>query len=142
MKTCYTTPRVPDESLDGIPEDVARLVAEHITSVEQLEILLLLAARPGTGWTPKQVSEEIRTSESSAVSRLEDLRARGFLTAGDAGGFVFQPKHESMRAAVEHLTAVYRERRYTLIDLIFSKPIDRLRVYADAFRFRKDKSDG
>lgn len=136
---------MPSACNGAVPNDVQRLIDEHITSVEQLEILLLLAARREVAWTPKQVSEEIRTSTSSAVSRLEDLRAHGFLAAVNSGAddaYQFQPSSSAMRAAVEHLASIYRERRFTIIDLIFAKPIDRLRVYADAFRFRKDKPDG
>lgn len=135
---------MPSASNGVVPDDVQRLIDEHITSVEQLEILLLLAARPDAAWTPKQVSEEIRTSTSSAVSRLEDLHAHGFLVAVNGGddAFQFQPSSQATRTAVEHLATIYRERRFTVIDLIFAKPIDRLRVYADAFRFRKDKPDG
>lgn len=129
---------------NGVPHDVQQLIDEHITSVEQLEILLLLAARPDVAWTPEQVREEIRTSTSSAVSRLEDLRTHGFLVEVDDrdDAFQFRPRSEATRAAVEHLATIYRERRFTIIDLIFAKPIDRLRVYADAFRFRKDKPGG
>ena len=132
------------DSNGDVPDDVQRLIDEHITSVEQLEILLLLAARPDVAWTPEQVREEIRTSTSSAVSRLDDLRKHGILVALDGrdDAYRFQPTSEATRAAVEHLATIYRERRFTIIDLIFSKPIDRLRVYADAFRFRKDKSGG
>ena len=32
----------------------------------------------------------------------------------------------------------YAERRYTVIDVIFSKPAERIRVFADAFRLRQD----
>lgn len=135
---------MPSACNGAVPDDVQRLIDEHITSVEQLEILLLLAARPDVAWTPKQVSEEIRTSTSSAVSRLQDLRSHGFLVAVGRGGdaFQFQPGSDATRTAVEHLATLYRERRFTIIDRIFAKPIDRLRVYADAFRFRKDKPDG
>ena len=34
-----------------IPEPVKRLIAEHITSVEQLEILLLFRRRADRTWT-------------------------------------------------------------------------------------------
>lgn len=130
---------------DQLPDDVQKLIGEHITSVEQLEILLLLRDRPEPGWTARRVSEEMRTSERSAATRLEDLRKRGFLARREEGGesvYGFAPASEWLRRTVGRLASAYAERRYTVIDLIFAKPIDRLRVYADAFRFRKDDSDG
>lgn len=131
---------------DALPDDVQRFVAEQITSVEQLEILLLLRGRPDVEWTPTMVSEEIRTSERSATSRLADLERRGLLRSREEESsvkrFWFEPLTESLRRAVEHVATAYAERRYTVIDLIFSKPIDELRLYADAFRFRKGDRDG
>ena len=41
--------------------------------------------------------------------------------------------------AVVRLAKDYAERRVTVITLIFSKPVDKLRTFADAFRLRKDK---
>ncbi|MFO7178436.1 MAG: hypothetical protein DIU78_007040 [Pseudomonadota bacterium] len=128
-----------------LPREVQELIAQHITSVEQLEVLLLLREHADREWSASAVSEEIRTSERSAAARLADLRTRGFLTSREDAGvtlYRFDPLTDTLRRAVASLSQVYRERRYTIIDLIFSKPIDRLRVYADAFRIRKDDSDG
>ncbi len=124
-----------------LPENVRRLLAEHITSVEQLEVLLLLARSVERTWTAEAVSEELRTSVTSARARLEDLERRGFLLS-TAEGCRFEPAAAHTREAVAALAEAYAERRYTVIELIFSKPIDHLRVYANAFRFRKDENDG
>jgi DNA-binding MarR family transcriptional regulator len=130
---------------DEIPEEVRKLIAEHIVSVEQLEVLLLVRERCGEPWTPEGISEVIRTSASSAGQRLRDLEARGFLSSeGDEDGkarYRFVPGGR-WEHALERLAALYAERHYTVIELIFSKPIQNLRVYSDAFLFRKDPSDG
>lgn len=129
-----------------LPEEVVQLVREHILSLEQLEILLLLRARAGQEVTPELVRDEVRTSESSAETRLADLARRGFLKVRNATGqtlYSYQPRDAALARAVDLLERAYAERRYTVIDLIFSKPIDNLRVYAGAFRFRKgNDSDG
>lgn len=126
----------------NIPAEVRRLLAEHIDSVEQLEMLLLLF-RSGTEWTVDAVGEELRTSRASVLRRIQDLTQRRFLVRGSGPeSYRFAKDNESRNAAVEALARVYAERPYTVIDLIFSKPIDNLRVYADAFRFRKGDSDG
>jgi hypothetical protein len=128
----------------GIPEDARRLIAQHITSVEQLEILLLVRRRPEESWTAAAIAEELRTSELSASKRLADLRASGLVSPENpsSDAFRYAPASEVLRTAVDHLADVYAERPYGVIDLIFAKPIDNLRVYADAFRIRKDGSDG
>jgi hypothetical protein len=130
---------------NDLPAEVKQLIADHIVSVEQLEILLLIAARPDAEWSARGVSEEVRTSERSAAARLADLHDHGLLVARDAGGeqhYRYGPASEWKRRAIALLAIAYAERRYTIIDFIFSKPIENLRVYADAFRFRKGGSHG
>lgn len=128
-------------SKDEIPEEVRKLIAEHIVSVEQLEVLLLLRSRSAELWTPEKISEAIRTSASSAEQRLRDLESRGFLIQqGGEGAFRYVPGR--WEQALHLLDQLYSERHYTVIELIFSKPIQNLRVYSDAFLFRKDPSDG
>jgi hypothetical protein len=66
----------------GLPEGVRRLIHEHIDSVEQMEVLLLLRREP-TPWTPEAVARELRIETGSALKRLEDLERRGFLECVD-----------------------------------------------------------
>jgi hypothetical protein len=128
-----------------LADEVRTLIANHITSVEQLEILLLLRSRPDADFGVDEVADEMRTSGQSARGRLEDLRARGLVSSRADGAstvYRYQPATDSLRRAVERLADAYAERRYTVIELIFAKPIEKLRLYADAFRFRKDDPDG
>jgi DNA-binding MarR family transcriptional regulator len=128
-----------------LPENVEKLLREHILSVEQLEVLLFLRARADREFDAKGVHDELRTSESSASSRLADLAQRGFLTSRPDGSrtmYRYEPRTEWIKDAVAQLDKAYAERRYTVIERIFSKPIDNLRTFAGAFRFRKDDSDG
>lgn len=130
---------------EDLPAELKKLIADHIVSIEQLEILLLLQRRPEIEWDAATLALEIRTSERSAVARLADLAARGFTGVRDDGGtlrYRYDPASDGLRRGVELLAKAYAERRYTVIDLVFSKPIENLRVYADAFRFRKGSSDG
>lgn len=127
-----------------LPEEVRRLIAEHIVSVEQLEVLLLLRDGQQREWTAEAVSEHIRTSSSSASHRLADLHRRGFLaqSEGEPPRYRYAPDERSTKA-VDSLARSYNESKYSVIELIFSKPIENLRVYSNAFRFRKDgENDG
>lgn len=128
-----------------LPDDVKRLLREHIFSVEQLEILLLLRSNPQRAFDASAVHEQLRTSETSAAARLLDLAERGFLvqvSKAPETSFRYAPSTSSLAATTDRLAQAYAERRYRVIELVFSKPIENLRVFAGAFRFRKDKSDG
>lgn len=125
------------------PEVVA-LLSNHITSVEELEILLLLRRSADRAWDAAAVAEDLRTSESSAAKRLGDLAMGGLIEeAGDGErSFRYAPASPWKRGAVDRLAELYAEAPFRVIDMIFAKPIANLRVYADAFRYRKDDSDG
>jgi hypothetical protein len=129
---------------NGIIGVAKQLIADHIVSVEQLEILLLLRAHPDVRYTAQSVSDQIRTSELSASQRLADLASRGFLSveAGHSPSYQYAPRDERLSKAVDAVAQAYAERPYTVIELIFAKPLDNLQVYAAAFRFRKDDADG
>lgn len=125
----------------GISQAVRALIVERIDSVVQLELLLLLQASPERAWTAAEVAQELRIEPSWATGQLGELAARGLLApAPDApGAYRYAPHPPELDATVVQLSKDYAERRVTVITLIFSKPVDKLRTFADAFRLRKDK---
>lgn len=120
-----------------------RLIAEHIDSVEQLEILLLLHQHPERSWTAESVARELRVSPMSAGDRLKDMARAAILSKvkGTEAEYRYTPENPQLGEAVSGLATAYSERRVTVINLIFSKPVDKIRTFADAFRLRKDEDD-
>lgn len=118
-----------------IPERVRRLIDAHIHSVEQLEVLLLVRRDPARAWTADEVSRELVTQEESVRARLEDLTARGFVRR-EGVSYAYVPSR--LDGAVDELAQCYATRRVSIISLIFSKPSDAIRTFADAFRLRRD----
>jgi hypothetical protein len=129
---------------EGIPTDVARFIAENIHSVEQLEVLLLLRGAATQAWSAAGVARELRIAEASASDRLEDLRARGLLARSDEAEatYRFAPADASKSRLVDALAETYATRRVSVITLIFSKPSDPVRLFADAFKIRRSDDDG
>jgi hypothetical protein len=125
----------------GISQEVRALIVERIDSVVQLEVLLLLQANADRAWTAADVAQELRIEPSWATGQLRELAARGlFAPMPDAPAtYRYAPNPPELDAAVVRLSKDYAERRVTVITLIFSKPVDKLRSFADAFRLRKDK---
>jgi hypothetical protein len=126
-----------------LPEAVRRFIADHIDSVEQLEILLLLYQHPERSWTAESVARELRISVLSAGDRLKDMARAAILSRveGGEGEYCYAPENQQLGEAVAGLATAYSERRVTVINLIFSKPIDKIRTFADAFRLRRDDED-
>jgi DNA-binding IclR family transcriptional regulator len=115
-----------------ISEPVRKLIAEQIDSVEQLEVLILLREHRSRPWTVDGINERIRSSPNSVRERLEALVQRGLVAQQDAG-YRYAAAGE-LDATVSELARAYAERRFTVIELIFAKPSDKLRAFADAFK--------
>lgn len=119
-----------------------QLIADSIDSVEQLEILLLLLQHPERTWTAESVARELRVSALSAGDRLEDLTHDALLARVKASQeYRYAPGSAALDEAARGLATAYSERRVTVINLIFSKPVDKIRTFADAFRLRKKEDD-
>ena len=127
--------------MNGLPEDVHRFLHQHIDSVEQLEVLLLLRRSPERGWTSDEVASTVYSHPTSVVRRLALLLGQGLLRETEAGCYQYAPRTAELHAAVTHLDEMYRERRVAVITLIASKPVQNVRAFSDAFRIRRKKED-
>ncbi len=131
----------------SLSREVAQFVRDHIHSVEQLEVLLLLRTDPVRAWTPGDVARELRTNESSVEARLGDLHATHLVTRTepatptDRPRFTYAPATPELTSAVDALASAYGEMRYRVIEQILSKPTDKVRLFADAFRLRRKEED-
>lgn len=127
-------------STSGIPKHVERFVTDYIDSVEQLEVLFLLQRTAPTQWDAEGVARELRIASESAGVRLETLRSQKLLESlgGSPPSFRYSPETVDLDRATRDLAETYSSRRVSVITLIFSKPDDAIRSFADAFRLRKD----
>ena len=124
-----------------IPENVVRFVNDHVDSVELIDVLLLLKRSPATEWSAEEVSRRLCTSAASAANRLEALRASAVAAATDSADrttYRYAPASGDLERAVAGLETEYGTRRTRIINLIFSKPSDKVRTFADAFKIRED----
>ena len=125
-----------------MPEEVSpelrEFIAEQVGSIAQLELLLLLAADPARRWTAEEAATALYIAPDAAYGFLEGMRIRGLLeTVSQPDDFRFAPQNREWSALVSKLALLYKERRLTVINLIFSHPVDKLHSFADAFRFRR-----
>lgn len=128
----------------GLSEEVKKFITEQINSLEQLEILLLLHSRREKEWTAQDVSHELRLSQTSVATRLADLQKKGLLVVKEASAplYRYAPQNPHVEPIVDSLVELYPDYRFTVINLIFSKPLDKIQTFADAFKLRKDKDNG
>lgn len=122
-----------------IPEDVRKFVMEYVDSFEMLRVLVLLYETPDRTWTTQEITMELRSAEGAIEKRLGDLYVRRILQRppdGDVHRYV--ACSAEMGEVITQLVECYHVRPYRIIDMIYSRPAEALRAFADAFRIRKN----
>jgi hypothetical protein len=120
-----------------LPDDVHRFLYQHITSVEQLEVLLLARRSPGRSWSAADMARELYSHPTSIAQRFRALLGAGLMREGAPDHFRYAPRSLELDETVARLDDTYRERRVAVISLIASKPIENVKAFSDAFRIWK-----
>lgn len=124
---------------DSFPPDVRRFILENLNSIDQLEMLLLLRNEPQRVWRPEEVSAELYTHPDAAQQRLKDLVNTKAVIEDESGAYRYHPMTAEMAQTIDSLEQLYKRRRVTVINLIYSKSAPGVQAFADAFQLRKDK---
>lgn len=123
---------------EGLSHEVHAFILAHVDSLELLETLLLLASHAGASFTADLVSERLRTSPSSAASRLSSLYRRSLIEQLPDGAYRFSPTSQHQEI-VREVDRAYRERSVRVVSLIYSRPSEMVTVFADAFVLREPR---
>jgi hypothetical protein len=122
---------------EPIPADLRDFILRFIDSVAHLEALLLLRADPESNWDVLTTAGRLYTTESQAREILAQLCAEGLITCENGLYRYGSPPVETM-AMIGRLAEAYAKQLIPITNLIHSKP-RRIRQFADAFKFRKDR---
>ena len=128
--------------MSDLPDDIRRFIAGNVSSVAQLEVLLLLRDDREREWTADEVSRALYAAAGGMAGQLNDLVSKGlaYVTHAPDTRFRYRPKpDDELDMVVGRLVNLYKERRVAVISLIYAEPVDNARSFADAFRIRKDK---
>ena len=120
----------------GIPRHVRSLLVDDLSSMAQLEMLLLLHAEPRRAFTRDDVAAALRIEPGWAAEELARLQGRGLLTLGDAG-YRYDPQRPDLARATDGLAQAFVTHRVSVITLLFSTPSDGIGSFADAFKLRR-----
>ncbi|HET6513462.1 MAG TPA: hypothetical protein VFH43_14820 [Candidatus Kapabacteria bacterium] len=124
-------------SSEGLSDNVKQFIAEFISSVEQLEILLFLFGASPRGGTAESIAKDLYVAPESVQRRLVEFTEKGLLRKQEGELYTFSPEKKELDRTVHELSLAYKERRVAVINQIFSNPQDHLRSFADAFKFKK-----
>src|SRR5688500_11261434 len=95
---------------DVIPRDLALFIAERISTVSELEGLLLLRQYSQSKWGSRDVAQRLYIGEKDAEEVLKLLCANGLVhKEGDESSpvYYYRPDSEDLNATVERLASIY-----------------------------------
>ena len=126
---------------DDFPADVRAFIATHISSIAQLEMLLLLRSDPTKQWDVEEISKTLYATPEMSAGQLANLQACGLLAVaeGSESRYQYWPSTPELDRVVGKLEELYRERRVSVITVLYSEPVNKVQTFADAFKLRKDK---
>jgi hypothetical protein len=122
-----------------IPKELIDFIGARIQSVEQIEILSLFVENPSRLWSFQEVFRSIQSTEKSVQESLEYFVGQKLIGTDQEGCFRFMPDGSDLTRLSIDLIKIYRERRVSVIELIYRRPSGSAQTFANAFRLRKDQ---
>ena len=125
--------------LNPITQEAQQIIAQHVQSVEQLEIFLTLGGAGSRSWSVEEVFRKIQSNEKSISECLEYFLKEGVAILENEERYRLSDKSPALALIASELQKAYREWQVTIIEMIYRKPPRQIQSFADAFRLRKDK---
>jgi DNA-binding IclR family transcriptional regulator len=123
----------------AIPASVTRFVRDHVWSLDQLELLLLLQ-QSDKWWDAASVARELGMDTASARRMLERFASQNLLAIAVTGDvrYRFQPGEARLREAADAFLDCYRTNRLAVLRLVTGQVTQPISDFAEAFRIRHD----
>ena len=124
-----------------LPDAVRNLILSKIASVWQLEILLHLHAARPRFVRVSELGHALRIDDEPLLEQLRELHSRGLVVSQPepAAAWAYNAASPEQDQAVTELAGTYRNRPVSVISLIYSRPAEKIKTFADAFRLRQEK---
>ena len=123
---------------------VVSFVTEHVRTLAELQLLMAIVQSGERWWDAGSAARESGLTVQQARSALDYFGARNLLDIRITGDvrYQFRPGTPELRRRVEACVAAFRTRPVDLALLISGPSATSVRDFADAFRVRREKSDG
>ena len=124
-----------------MPDDLRRFVLTSVPSVPYLEALLLLHRTPETPRSTADLARALYVTERAGAELAQALVRAGLAAAEDGEGAVrYAPRDAALADLVDRLAAHYAADLIGVTALIHDSVRRSAQQFADAFKFRKDRS--
>ena len=130
--------------MGALSKEVKDFIAEHVQSVIRLEVLLLIADKADKNWASAEVERKLHLSPNSTKAHLDELLAQGLLTIVDGAEetlYRYNPSSDELDQTVAQLSNAYATQRVAVLTQIFANPVDKVRLFTEAFRMIKAEDE-
>ncbi len=119
---------------------VLAFVADHIGSLDELQLLLAVVQTPERWWDATSAARELGIATPAAGRALDALAGRNLLDIRITADvrYQFRPGTDALRAAAVATEDAYRTNPLGVVQLVTQTGKRGLRDFADAFRIRRD----
>ena len=135
---------VTRRALGELSKEVKDFIAEHVHSVLRLEVLLLLSEKRDKVWSSVAVDRKLHLTPDSTKAHLDELLSEGLLILVDGGTerlYRYNPSSDKLDKTVGQLSSAYATQRVAVLTLIFANPVDKVRLFSEAFRIIKGEGE-
>ncbi len=120
-----------------------RRFINSIASIPHLETMLLLQQNPGQAWNVAAIAQRIYISQAQAGAMLKELSDAGICqpVASATGDYIYAPAFAELAQLIDQLAEYYPRNLIKVTNMIHTKSASgqRVQMFADAFKFHKDK---
>ena len=128
------------QRMQDVSPVVLAFVADHLTSVDELQLLLTCMHTRDRWWDARTAARELGITENAARRALDHLAAHNLFDLRVTGDvrYQYRPGTPELGAAAQAVADAYRANPVALINRVAATPRRSIRDFADAFRIRKD----
>ena len=123
-----------------IPPLVLTFLSEHVSNLEQFELLVRVVQGGDRWWDAASVARELGFGTREAQAALDHLAKHNLLDIRITGDvrYQFRPGTDELRVAAVASVEEFRRRPVGMLEAINKSGRRGIRDFADAFRIRKD----
>ena len=129
-------------SSSNLTDELRRFI-NTIASIPHLETMLLLQQTAGEVWNVSAVAQRMYVGEAQASAMLKDLTEAGICkpVSDQAEEFIYSPAFEELGQLIDQLAEYYPRNLIQVTNMIHARSASgqRVQMFADAFKFLKDK---
>jgi hypothetical protein len=103
-----------------LPRTIRTLIRDHVHSVGELDLLMLLQAQSDRTWTAEEICAALGAPVAWVTPRLDALQVAGFV-AHEGDGWRTRPRTTAQRETLDTLAVLYRTRRRDLVQYVFAQ---------------------